>query len=51
MPLLPCYVFKIAILDPKRLYVTGFYGYSNVGWRTGAVPIPVLDDAGDYDVR
>lgn len=29
-----------------NFYVTGFYGYSNVGWRTGVVPIPVLDEEG-----
>ncbi|MGA7827744.1 MAG: hypothetical protein WCA04_08795 [Geobacteraceae bacterium] len=32
-------------------YVTGFYGYSNVGWRTGSVPISALDEEGDYDMR
>jgi hypothetical protein len=31
--------------------VTGFYGYSDVSWRTGSVPISVLDEEGVYDMR
>lgn len=32
-------------------YLTGFYGYSDVSWRTGSVPISVLDEEGVYDMR
>ena len=38
-------------IGQENFYVTGFYGYSNVGWRTAVVPIPVLDEDGDYDMR
>ena len=31
--------------------VTGFYGYSNVSWRTAPVPLAVFDEEGDYDMR
>jgi hypothetical protein len=31
--------------------LTGFYGYSDVSWRTGSVPISVLDEEGVYDTR
>ncbi len=32
-------------------FLTGFYGYSDVSWRTGSVPISVLDEKGVYDTR
>jgi hypothetical protein len=32
-------------------FLTGFYGYSDVSWRTGSVPISVLDEEGVYDMR
>lgn len=32
-------------------FLTGFYGYSDVSWRTGSVPISVLDEEGAYDMR
>lgn len=45
-------------MDAVRLNVarddfclTGFYGYSDVNWRTGFVPISVLDEKGVYDMR
>jgi hypothetical protein len=31
--------------------LTGFYGYSDVSWNTGLVPISVLDEEGIYDMR
>jgi hypothetical protein len=31
--------------------LTGFYGYSDVSWRTGSVPVSVLDEDGVYDMR
>jgi hypothetical protein len=31
--------------------LTGFYGYSDVSWKTGLVPISVLDEEGVYDMR
>ncbi len=31
--------------------LTGFYGYSDVSWRTVSVPISVLDERGVYDMR
>jgi hypothetical protein len=31
--------------------LTGFYGYSDVSWRTDSVPISVLDEEGVYDMR
>ncbi len=34
-----------------NFYLTGFYGYSDVRWRTGSVPISVLDEEGVYDMR
>jgi hypothetical protein len=32
-------------------FLTGFYGYSDVSWRTGSVPISVFDEEGVYDMR
>ncbi|MDD2337128.1 MAG: hypothetical protein PHD01_11180 [Geobacteraceae bacterium] len=35
----------------EDFFVTGFYGYSDVSWRTAPVPISVLDEEGVYDLR
>lgn len=32
-------------------FLTGFYGYSDVSWKTGPVPMAVLDEEGAYDMR
>ena len=32
-------------------YLTGFYGYSDVTWRSCKVPVLVLDEEGVYDMR
>jgi hypothetical protein len=34
-----------------NFFLTGFYGYSDVCWRTGSVPISALDEEGVYDMR
>lgn len=31
--------------------LTGFYGYSDVSWSTGAVPLSALQEEGVYDMR
>jgi hypothetical protein len=38
-------------IGQDSFHVTGFYGYSNVSWRTAPVPLSVLDEEGDYDMR
>jgi hypothetical protein len=32
-------------------YLTGFYGYSDVTWKSDTVPVAILDDEGVYDLR
>lgn len=38
-------------IGQESFHVTGFYGYSNVSWRTAPVPLSVLDEEGDFDMR
>jgi hypothetical protein len=38
-------------IGQDSFFVTGFYGYSDVSWRTASVPLLVLDEEGDYDMR
>jgi hypothetical protein len=38
-------------IDQDFFCLTGFYGYSDVSWRTPSVPISVLDAEGVFDMR
>lgn len=38
-------------IDAETFFLTGFYGYSDVSWRTGSVPIAVLEEEGVFDMR
>jgi hypothetical protein len=35
----------------EEFYLTGFYGYSDVTWRSETVPVAVLGEEGVYDKR